>query len=784
MNKEFSDHDFEKSQTKAALVLFESMAKFDGFELSEFDEILTGQLEKFERLMDVSYDMFGTQSAWKSDKHLTNLKAIHNLMDSLVFWSSSEEISMKARTLRNIYTIAKFETANAIFTKIVESRKLHMDLEFFIDRMDVKFECDVFMNYPNASVDAFFTTIFKYDGQLNDSNLASLIDAPFNCPVSGLSNLDYTLDGFLNTYDALKGKNIEQLFKDNYKVSAVQKIHNTNVDKIDISFVEYDYKSELLKLENSEDSNEKLLYALILHVFDRQGNEKEISNLLESLKDDLQGSYYVSDFEPSSYDGSDNVMIQFLRHYSQNGLGGATFFEIPCAIIIENPNLLSALDGYYGSQRDNFLPRSDCRINDYPLPASIDNFLNVIDIPSQNWLDNHQGTMRFYHYRKQSNEALVRHVFPRLLKEKSENEILPFETWSFVNLENRKVFDLIQESYQTAKHDLTKHYQKYFSMSFVEAQKASISALATSLEIGHWGKPPRDGLRYKILENYSFNDIQKEINNVSDLNELVPSQLKMEYYAGAWAMIGDPDPLIMMAVKSPDILMLLLQKQNSYQHQKNTNWDVINRSNPQTDVNAKNDIGKNALHAAVQLNQLESAKILVDAGIDVDAIVSDRDLMHNNRTVAMYAAANGDLNMLKYLKDQGIDFTIKDSKGFGVFSYLMGVGVLEMNPHLTLENLNDYVSILQADKVNYGNNILPRFDCEKASNYSEKLACDSSFIAALDRMLLLEYKQKIIFATDPKTLKQKQIIWVKLKNACKDELCVKNAYQSRLKELN
>jgi len=682
-----------------------------------------------------------------------------------------------------MYAIAKFDVAFYVFAKASVSKRYYMDVDSFTSILDVKIDCDLFMNNSNASIDAFFNSMFDASGELRQSKLAYLIDAPFNCPVAGMANLHYKMSDLVSAFDIYKEGLIDQLYLNN-KVEPKKVTSNETVYK-NVVAIEYPYKKEIIRLSSSNEPEDILLLALTKHVFEKPKKVNEISDLLESIRNKLETTYYVDDFEIEYYDGSDQAMIGFMRHYSQNQLGGSAFFEIPCAILIENNNLLPAIDPYYGGNRDNFLPRHDCLLSEYPLPSSINDFLSVINIPTQNWLGNHQGSMRHFYYKSKGKEALLRSVFPRLLKSNKKGFGSPFETWSYVNLENRKVFEFIESKYNLAKKDLIEHYINQFNMNYEEARYASVVALSVSVDSGHWGEPPNQGLRYIILQNYPIVMIEQDINSVADLNELTPTELKMSYYGGAWSMIGDPDPLIMMAVKRPDVLKLLLEKNNSFKYEKVKNDNETKRSNPQTHVNSKNSIGKNALHVAVQQNQMKSVQILIKAGIDINAVVSDSGLVHNNRTVAMYAAANADLDLIKYLKEQSVDFTVKDNKGFDVIAYLFGVGVLDMNPHLKLDNIDEFVKLLKPDFYQYqGQKITPRFNCQLAGNYSEKLACDDSYIATLDRMLLIQYKAQLNLSADEGGLKTQQRIWVKQKNICKEYACVKSAYQTRLEQLH
>lgn len=76
------------------------------------------------------------------------------------------------------------------------------------------------------------------------------------------------------------------------------------------------------------------------------------------------------------------------------------------------------------------------------------------------------------------------------------------------------------------------------------------------------------------------------------------------------------------------------------------------------------------------------------------------------------------------------------------------------------------------------------FDCSKATTPAEKMVCSNDELSQLDDSLNLHYKKAISSSTNPDTLKSEQHVWIKKMRACKDVACLKEAYNSRLSELN
>jgi len=79
--------------------------------------------------------------------------------------------------------------------------------------------------------------------------------------------------------------------------------------------------------------------------------------------------------------------------------------------------------------------------------------------------------------------------------------------------------------------------------------------------------------------------------------------------------------------------------------------------------------------------------------------------------------------------------------------------------------------------------VKPSFDCNKASTTAEKLVCSNNELAKLDVQLSDRYKTARAKAKDGDKLKADQKSWIKLVGQCKDESCVRQAYQMRLSQL-
>lgn len=76
------------------------------------------------------------------------------------------------------------------------------------------------------------------------------------------------------------------------------------------------------------------------------------------------------------------------------------------------------------------------------------------------------------------------------------------------------------------------------------------------------------------------------------------------------------------------------------------------------------------------------------------------------------------------------------------------------------------------------------FDCAKARTKVEKLICGDAELSRLDEDLSKTYQQTLERSDDKQKLTDEQRQWLKRRNVCTDAVCVKRAYEGRLKELS
>lgn len=74
-------------------------------------------------------------------------------------------------------------------------------------------------------------------------------------------------------------------------------------------------------------------------------------------------------------------------------------------------------------------------------------------------------------------------------------------------------------------------------------------------------------------------------------------------------------------------------------------------------------------------------------------------------------------------------------------------------------------------------------DCKKASSYVESLICTDAALLKLDERLNIIYRKNIKSKTHDNNLKDEQLRWLEQRNTCHDSVCVKKAYEERIKTL-
>lgn len=77
----------------------------------------------------------------------------------------------------------------------------------------------------------------------------------------------------------------------------------------------------------------------------------------------------------------------------------------------------------------------------------------------------------------------------------------------------------------------------------------------------------------------------------------------------------------------------------------------------------------------------------------------------------------------------------------------------------------------------------PSFNCKKATGYAEKTICSSDELASLDRKLDAMFFELVKVSELPDEFKKVQTDWLRSRNTCKTEECLRKMYLNRIEAL-
>lgn len=449
----------------------------------------------------------------------------------------------------------------------------------------------------------------------------------------------------------------------------------------------------------------ELDYALFLHSFEPRTPARDAT--IRALQADLQKKAMaspgkVSDFPPTPYDGTDASLLNIIRLASETGVADSdsAFYAIPCAVLTARPALTAATDEYWGSNRDNFMPRSGCQwgrggtISGFP-GKTVDAFETASTEADGNFIASYEGSMVYGLEATQNASNQQMRLNPRAFLP-APNLDYPYQVWGYTSLNNYIVSLRLRKLYLAAHDQLATYYRKHMQLDDNDnnqAAKAALFAVTWGANCG--GVVPTTSLRKMLLEHAPLHDIEHQLRgrpvgavdndaSASRIETMLQEDnfnsplLAQQLYGSsadapeidACAKYAGLDPLLLVAVDDPSAFGLVLQ------HEPN--------------VNVHNAIGKTALMEAAQFNQLAIVDLLLTHHARINATLwgsqnpyMGAQLGDDARTALMYAAANGSLDLIKALLDAGADPYQADTKGRRAIDYLLGYGPTPPNPHLS-----------------------------------------------------------------------------------------------------
>jgi hypothetical protein len=443
---------------------------------------------------------------------------------------------------------------------------------------------------------------------------------------------------------------------------------------------------------------QKLDYALFLHAFRPASPARDaaIKRILAALQKralaELDPPTLEVIGEPVPYDGTDKSLVPSLRIASSAGVANshAAFYGIPCDVLRARPALQEAIQPMFGGNGDNFLPRSGCawgrgRVRGFP-DEELERFSEASEAADGDFYDSFHGTIRFS---LAASLLAVRETMKLNPKELLADEAppvmaFPYETWSYMSLENRATGLRLKAMFEATRAKIAAHYKKE-GLSDEDAAKAATIGLFRAVfgaECGRGegdGGAPRPSLRKLIVERAPIAAIEAFIA----AGEHRKKEASLPFRT--CAVNAGKDPLIHVAVGYPEALPILARAARAIEPAEAAELDL------EVDVNRRNSFGKTPLMAAAQANQVEAARFLLTrkTGARVNADTWEDNalgpLAHDARTALMYAASRGSLSLIKLLIEAGADPHQCDTKARRAFDYLLGHGPTPPNAALSPE---------------------------------------------------------------------------------------------------
>ena len=473
-------------------------------------------------------------------------------------------------------------------------------------------------------------------------------------------------------------------------------------------------------LKKAQKLTEKLQLALFLKAYYPE-KVKEIKNALKDIvkefdKGDQDIAYsrnfskkkfhqtFVADLAEDNNTLSLDFLAEVITSVSDKGLIDSQYAEIYCGIAKKLPEIIDVTAPYYYSTRDNFIPRLECKYDtDYQKfpKEKINDFVDLTEKADGHFLSSYQGTMRYGYYSQQN--LIQNQTFLGLLPpDEPQYQIkYPYEVWSYLSLENRKVFLEIKQEYIKTRQILIDYFVNIRKFSKEKAIKLSEYILFQQpYGTRYWYRTPSGNYRGKIYDTTPQNlrGLMIEQKSIDEIKKFVaaPDFLqKQEVLIPQDYIFGQdtqPAPLIHIAVQNPEYLKFLLELTKDMPSEQQQAQDLV------SNINARNNIDKTPLMVAAQFDFVKSAEILLQNGADVNAVTNDKGsypgLLHDNRTALMYAAENAGLDMIKLLLAHGADKNMTDTRGYKAVDYLMGFAYGDYNQKLSDDEFKQALQLL------------------------------------------------------------------------------------------
>lgn len=315
---------------------------------------------------------------------------------------------------------------------------------------------------------------------------------------------------------------------------------------------------------------------------------------------------------------------------------------LPCDLAKKH-GLIYYFDIAGGGHGAQTLMISTCPVDrKYDFPRELGDY---VDMSEREKMANCSGSIRFVYYAKAYVHALDIQYQPSFDEKAEDWRAFPYTEWAVQSYYNFRKFNSVLNygiGYRKAVDMLQEHYAGVFGVSSERALNAALNVLnPPSSE--YFKRIAPDNVNYLLLTGAPWAEIEKRL----------PDDVS-------------PMKLLDLSIAYPENLRRLI---------------ALGQQRQQTDVDETNDFGKTPLQTAAQYGYLESVRILLAAGADINHRTDDGNCVHDTdddcirngkRTALMYALQEGQYEVAKYLLDNGADISLLDSQAKSAFDYLIG----------------------------------------------------------------------------------------------------------------
>ena len=469
---------------------------------------------------------------------------------------------------------------------------------------------------------------------------------------------------------------------------------------------------------------------------------------------------------------SRNCLFRFINR----NVSDVTF---PCEAIIDIPDWFSV--EFTGVGLDSHVKdKTTCHeVKKYKYPEKVGKYIAYIN---DQWDFGYiLGSIRYILGAAAHSKRLRDQFQPFVPKEFEETNLdkqgLPLERWALLSYPNFKEWKRVLKDFSEFKaiqNELAAHYVKVFGVSEKEAEQYALYAL-TPFSLSS-SPAQKDTVRYMILNDVPSADIFKKIlSEKKNLKE--PSFLYEEDSAFSYDGTRMMAPVLSVAIARPDVLEFLIE---------NCSDNRCGELNAQVD--ATDYIGKTALMYAAQFGFLDSVKILLQHGADINKQMNGQDIyaeiFNNNRTALMYALQEGHEDVAEYLARHGADLTVSDSQDKDAYDYLIGnapkydpytgtrpgerhykgqwKGLLEEkkkgNPKFTAEQIAKLTPLVRSHLYNNMYQVSDPLDCRHIKTKADKIVCMQAFDEKSFEFqeMVAAFKKRLEEATDKEAVFESQ----------------------------